>query len=116
MAAVGESMVALDLTPPRDATLTTPPSAAMARLRRLHAAAGHLAENDPPLVPHHAARQFEFSWVRRVPAHGVGPCRPGTRRSVPRLLCSRCRARTLLFRSRLCELSSPEDLGTAQAE
>src|SRR5689334_22995464 len=64
----------------------------------------------------HTARQFEFSWVRRIPAHGIGPCRPGARRSVPRLLFSRCRARTLLFRSRLCDLSSPEDLGTAQAE
>src|SRR5438067_13286980 len=64
----------------------------------------------------HAARQFEFSRVRRFPAHGVGPCRSGARRSVPRLLFSRCRARTLLFRSRLHDLSSPEDLGTAQAE
>jgi len=36
----------------------------------------------------HAARQSEFSWVRRFPAHGVGPCRPGARRSVPRLLFS----------------------------
>src|SRR6516164_8426141 len=53
----------------------------------------------------HAARQSEFSWVRRFPAHGVGPCRPGARRSVPRLLFSRCRARTLLFRSRLYDLS-----------
>ena len=34
----------------------------------------------------HAARQSEFSWVRRFPAHGVGPCRPGARRSVPRLI------------------------------
>src|ERR1700757_4100744 len=64
----------------------------------------------------HAARQSEFSWVCRFPAHGVGPCRPGARRSVPRLLFSRCRARTLLFRSRLYDLSSPEGLGTAQAE
>jgi hypothetical protein len=64
----------------------------------------------------HAARQFEFSWVRRFPAHGVGPCWPGARRSVPRLLFSRCGARTLFFRSRLYDLSSPEDLGTAQAE
>ena len=40
----------------------------------------------------------------------------GARRSVPRLLFSRCDARTLLFRSRLYDLSSPEGLGTAQAE
>src|SRR3984893_17088196 len=64
----------------------------------------------------HAARKSEFSWVRRFPAHGVGPCRPGARRSVPRLLFSRCGARTLLFRSRLYDLSSAEDLGTAQVE
>ena len=38
-----------------------------------------------------------FSWVRRFPAHGVGPCRPGARGSVPRLFFSRCGARTLLF-------------------
>src|SRR2546421_220402 len=37
----------------------------------------------------HTARQSEFSWVRRFPALGVGPCRPGARRSVPRLLFSR---------------------------
>src|SRR5215831_3699498 len=53
----------------------------------------------------HAARQSEFSWVRRFPAHGVGPCRPGARRSVPRLLFSRRRARTRLFRRRLYDLS-----------
>ena len=53
----------------------------------------------------HAARQSEFSWVRRFPAHGVGPRRPGACRSVPRLLFSRCGARTLLFRSRLYDLS-----------
>jgi len=63
----------------------------------------------------HAARQFEFSWVCRFPAHGVGSRRPGARRSVPRLLFSRCSARTLLFRRRLYDLSSPEDLGTPQA-
>ena len=64
---------------------------------------------------------FETGWARtrfRVTGlstdrHGVGPCRPGARRSVPRLLFSRCRTRTLLFRSRLHDLSSPEDLGTA---
>src|ERR1700758_620542 len=61
----------------------------------------------------HAARQFEFSWVRRFPAHGFGPCRPGARGYVPRLLFSRLRARPLLCRSRLYDLSSPEDLGTA---
>jgi thiaminase/transcriptional activator TenA len=50
----------------------------------------------------------------RFPAHRVGPCRPGACRSVPRPLFSRCGARSLLFRSCLYDLSSPEDLGTAQ--
>ena len=34
---------------------------------------------------------------QRFPAHRVGPCRPGARRSLPRLLFSRSRARSLLF-------------------
>src|SRR5262249_19731840 len=63
-----------------------------------------------------ATRQSEFSWVRRFPAHGVGPCRPAARRSVPRLLFSRCCARTLLFRGRLYDLSfSGGTFGPAQA-
>src|ERR1700747_244448 len=45
----------------------------------------------------YAARQSEFSWVRRIPAHGVGPCWPGARRSVPRLLFSRCELELSLF-------------------
>ena len=53
-----------------------------------------------------------FVEFRRTELDRVG----GARRSVPRLLFSRCDARTLLFRSRLCDLSSPEDLSTAQAE
>ena len=52
MAAVGDAMAAVDLTPPRDAMLITPPPAAMTRLQRLHAAAGHLAENAPEMIAH----------------------------------------------------------------
>ena len=60
MAAVGEAMAAVDLTPPRDAMLITPPPAAMTRLQRLHAAAGHLAENAPEMIAHpEAARGLE---------------------------------------------------------
>ena len=60
MAAVGEAMAAVDLTPPRDAMLITPPPAAMTRLQRLHAAAGHLAENAPEIIAHpEAARGLE---------------------------------------------------------
>ena len=39
LALVGEVVVELDLTPPRDPMPITPPPAAMARLQRLHAAA-----------------------------------------------------------------------------
>ena len=44
-------MIASDLTPPRDAMLITPLPAAMVRLQRLHAAAGHLAAEARKLLP-----------------------------------------------------------------
>ena len=50
MADVGEALAAVNLTPPRDAMLITPPPAAMARLQRLHAAAGQLAEDAPEII------------------------------------------------------------------
>jgi AraC-like DNA-binding protein len=60
MAALGEAMAAVDLTPPSDAMLITPPPAAMTRLQRLHAAAGHLAENAPEVIANpEAARGLE---------------------------------------------------------
>ena len=52
IAAVGEAMAAVDLAPPRDAMLVTSPPAAITRLQRLHAAAGHLAENAPEMIAH----------------------------------------------------------------
>jgi AraC-like DNA-binding protein len=60
IAAVGEALAAVDLTPPRDAMLITPPQAAMARLQRLHAAAGQLAEDTPEIISNpEAARGLE---------------------------------------------------------
>jgi AraC-like DNA-binding protein len=50
MAALGEVMAGADLMPPRDAFSVTPPSAAMARLQRLHAAAARMAETAPELI------------------------------------------------------------------
>jgi AraC-like DNA-binding protein len=50
MAAMGETLAGVDLTPPRDAMLITPPPAAMARLQRLHEAAGDLTENAPEII------------------------------------------------------------------
>src|SRR5262249_1901728 len=50
MAAVGEALAEVDLTPPSNAMLIIPPPAAMTRLQRLHAAAGHLAESAPETI------------------------------------------------------------------
>jgi|SRR5690242_15581559 len=50
MAAFGEALAGIDLTPPRDAMLIAPLPAAMARLQRLHAAAGDLAETAPEIL------------------------------------------------------------------
>jgi AraC-like DNA-binding protein len=49
-AIVGETAAGCDLMPPRKATLITPPPAAMARLQRLHAAAGDLAKRAPEII------------------------------------------------------------------
>jgi AraC-like DNA-binding protein len=64
MASLGETLVGLDLTPPRDARMVTPPPAAMARLQRLHAAAAHLAETAPEIIANpDAARGLEQALV-----------------------------------------------------
>jgi AraC-like DNA-binding protein len=60
MISVGEVLAEVDLTPPPDAMLIAPPPAAMARLQRLHAAAGHLAEAAPEILAHpEASRGLE---------------------------------------------------------
>jgi AraC-like DNA-binding protein len=60
IAILAEAMAAFDLTPPRDAMLVTPPPAEMARLQRLHAAAGRLAEEAPEIIANpDAARGLE---------------------------------------------------------
>jgi AraC-like DNA-binding protein len=50
MDSVGAVMAGCDLTPPKDPLTITPSSAAMAKLQRLHAAAGSLAENAPAVI------------------------------------------------------------------
>jgi AraC-like DNA-binding protein len=47
----------LDLTPPKDALTHAPAPQAMARLQRLHAAAGRLAEDAPEIIAHPEAAQ-----------------------------------------------------------
>lgn len=67
MAAVGEAMAGLDFTPPRDAMLVTPPSAAMAKLQRLHAAAGRLAKEAPEIIANpDAARGLEQTLIEAM--------------------------------------------------
>jgi len=55
LAAVGEAMAKVDLTPPPDALLVTPSPAAMAKLQKLHAAATRLAEDAPEIIDQPAA-------------------------------------------------------------
>ncbi|HKM70506.1 MAG TPA: hypothetical protein VJX94_10705 [Stellaceae bacterium] len=49
MVSVGATIVGHDLTAPDDSRIFTPLASAMARLRRLHAAAGRLAEDAPEM-------------------------------------------------------------------
>jgi hypothetical protein len=50
LASIGEAMAGLDLATAHDTTSVTPSPATMARLQRLHAAAGHLAEEAPEII------------------------------------------------------------------
>jgi AraC-like DNA-binding protein len=69
MASVGEAAAGLDLTPPRDPMLVSPPAAAVARLQRLHAAAGHLAEAAPEVIANpDAARGLEQALIEAMVA------------------------------------------------
>jgi AraC-like DNA-binding protein len=67
MACVGAAIAGCDLTPPRDVLLVSPRSTAMARLQRLHAEAGHLAETAPEVIAHpEAARGLEQSLIQAL--------------------------------------------------
>jgi AraC-like DNA-binding protein len=67
LATIASSMVGSDLTPPRDAILITPLPAAMARLQRLHAAAGHLAAKAPEIIANpDAARGLEQALIEAM--------------------------------------------------
>jgi len=46
----GATIVGYDLTPPKDSLIFRPTPHALAKLRRLHAAAGHLAETAPEII------------------------------------------------------------------
>jgi AraC-like DNA-binding protein len=67
MVAIGEAMAGVNLTPPGDALLITPSPSAMARLQRLHAAAGRLAEDAPEIIAHpKAARGLEQALIEAL--------------------------------------------------
>ena len=67
IASVGEAMAGFDLGTPRDTVPIAPPAAAMARLQRLHAAAGDLAENAPELIANaDAARGLEQALIEAM--------------------------------------------------
>lgn len=69
MASVGTAMAGGDLTPPPVPLLVTPSSAAMAKLRRLHAAAGYLAETAPDLLARpEVARGLEQALIEAMVA------------------------------------------------
>jgi AraC-like DNA-binding protein len=67
LAPLGEAMAQADLTPPRDASLAIPPPSAMAKLQRLHGAAGSLAELVPEIIAHpEAARGLEQALIEAM--------------------------------------------------
>src|SRR3984893_792816 len=67
LVSVGAAIAGRDLTPPRDALIVNPSPSAMAKLRRLHAAAGQLAEDAPEVIAHpEAARGLEQALIEAM--------------------------------------------------
>ena len=67
LVAVGATMIGCDLTPPADAKTFRPAPQAIARLRRLHAAAGQLAEDAPEIIgQREAARGLEQALIQAL--------------------------------------------------
>jgi AraC-like DNA-binding protein len=69
MALLGATIAGCDLTPPKQALTLTPAPQAMARLQRLHAAAGRLAEDAPEIIAQpEAARGLEQALIQALVA------------------------------------------------
>jgi hypothetical protein len=69
MASVGKAIAGIELEPPRDGLIFTPPTPAMAKLQRLHAAATYLAESAPEIIGHQeAARGLEQALIEAMVA------------------------------------------------
>jgi AraC-like DNA-binding protein len=67
LAVIGAAFAGCDVTPPNDALSVTPPPAAMAKLQRLHAAAGDLAEHASAVITHPgAARGLEQALIEAM--------------------------------------------------
>ncbi len=65
--AAASVMAGLDLKMPLDMMLTAPPAAAVARIRRLNAATGHLAEEAPEIIANpDAARGLEQALIEAM--------------------------------------------------
>jgi len=87
MVSVGETAAGCGLTPPRDAMLITPPPAAMAKLQRIHAAAGDLAEKAPEIIANpDAARGLRSHRRREWSCNPCASCpiRPVSSGRIPR--------------------------------
>ena len=69
MVSVGAEIAGLDLTPPKDPLILAPAPSAIAKLQRLHRAAGDLAENAPEIIANpDAARGLEQALIEAMVA------------------------------------------------
>jgi AraC-like DNA-binding protein len=67
MVSAGAAIAGCDLAPPKDALTLSPPPSAMAKLQRLGAAAGQLAEDAPAVIAHpEAARGLEQALIEAM--------------------------------------------------
>ena len=67
MVSCGAAIAGIDLTPPKDPLIHSPPAPAMMKLLRLHAAVGRLAENAPEIIANpDAARRLEQALIEAV--------------------------------------------------
>jgi len=67
MVSLGAALIGLDLTPPEDPQILNPAPLAIAKLQRLHAAAGRLAEDAPDILAHpQAARGLEQALIEAM--------------------------------------------------
>jgi len=67
MVSCGAAIAGIDLTPPKDPLIHTPPASAMMKFQRLHAAVGRLAESAPEIIANpEAARGLEQALIEAV--------------------------------------------------